>query len=110
MNFDPNDKYYEEKKRAEFALYEVIDPELMVNIIDLGLVYDITFPQENHIEVLMTLTSPHCPMGEAIQTGVRNALEKTFPDYKVGITLTFEPAWSYDCVTPEGMAELENRY
>ena len=46
MIFNENDKTYDMQRRAEMALYEVIDPELMVNIIDLGLVYEINFPEE----------------------------------------------------------------
>jgi metal-sulfur cluster biosynthetic enzyme len=109
MIIDPNDKDRDRKITAEFALYEVIDPELMINIVDLGLVYDITFPEENHVEVLMTLTTPSCPMGDAIQTGVINALEKTFPDYTVGITRTFDPAWDYSMVSHEGLRQLQDR-
>ena len=109
MIFDENNKSYDLQKRAEFALYEVMDPELMVNIIDLGLVYDLDFPEENKVHVLMTLTSPFCPMGDAIKTGVQNALEKEFPGIEVEIELTFVPAWNYDYVSPEGMMELQNR-
>lgn len=109
MIFDPTDKSYELQQRAEFVLYEVMDPELMVNIIDLGLVYDIAFPEDGKVHVLMTLTSRFCPMGEAIQTGVKNALEKEFPGYEIEIELIFEPAWNYDMVSPEGMAALQNR-
>ena len=101
MTFDENDKNYDFQRRAEMVLYEVMDPELMVNIIDLGLVYDIDFPAEDKVHVLMTLTSPFCPMG--------NALEKEFPETEVEIELTFEPAWNYDFVSPEGMMELQNR-
>ncbi|WP_226063755.1 metal-sulfur cluster assembly factor [Kaistella polysaccharea] len=109
MILDPTDENYQKISQAEFALYEVIDPELMVNIMDLGLVYDIDFKDGNKILVTMTLTTPHCPMGEAIQMGVTNALEKEFPDYEVEIDLTFEPAWNYDMVSSEGMQQLQNR-
>ncbi|WP_027377016.1 metal-sulfur cluster assembly factor [Kaistella palustris] len=106
MILDPTDENYDKINRAETALYEVIDPELMVNIVDLGLVYDVEIPAANRIKVTMTLTTPHCPMGEAIQTGVTNALEKEFPGYEVEINLTFEPAWNYDMVSAEGMLQL----
>lgn len=110
MTIDPNDRDYERKKRARNALYEVLDPELMVNVVDLGLIYEVEFnDEENKTEVLMTLTTRFCPMGEAIQTGVKNALEKEFPELETRIELTFDPAWNYDMVTPEGMEQLENR-
>lgn len=91
------------------ALYEVIDPELMVNIVDLGLVYDVEIIDDTIIKVIMTLTTPHCPMGDAIQTGVKNILEKELPGHEVEINLVFEPAWNYDMVSSEGMQQLNNR-
>ena len=109
MIFNENDKTYDMQRRAEMTLYEVIDPELMVNIIDLGLVYEINFPEENKVQVVMTLTSQFCPMGDAIKTGVQNALETEFPGIEVEIELTFSPAWNYDCVSQEGMMQLQNR-
>ena len=59
MILDSTDKNYDKISRAEFALYEVIDPELMVNIVDLGLVYDLEIVGENTIKVTKTLTTPH---------------------------------------------------
>lgn len=109
MILDPTSESYDKISRAEMALYEVIDPELMVNIVDLGLVYDVEIKDENIVKVTMTLTSPHCPMGEAIQTGVQNALEKELPGHEVEIDLVFEPAWNYDMVSAEGMQQLNNR-
>lgn len=109
MILDPSSENYDKISRAEFALYEVIDPELMVNIVDLGLVYDVDIKGENIVKVTMTLTTPHCPMGEAIQTGVKNALEKELPDHEIEINLVFEPAWTYDMVSAEGMQQLNNR-
>ncbi|QDP85497.1 metal-sulfur cluster assembly factor [Chryseobacterium sp. SNU WT5] len=109
MILDPTNENYDKIGRAELALYEVIDPELMVNIVDLGLVYDVDIKEGNKIKVTMTLTSPHCPMGDAIQTGVINVLEKEFPDHEIEIDLTFEPAWNYDMVSSEGMQQLNNR-
>lgn len=109
MILDPTNESYDKISRAEMALYEVIDPELMVNIVDLGLVYDVEIKEENIVKVTMTLTTPHCPMVEAIQTGVKNALEKELPGFEVDINLVFEPAWNYDMVSAEGMQQLNNR-
>ena len=109
MTIYPDDVFAAEKARAKNVLYEVLDPELMVNVIDLGLIYNTDFSTEAELRVLMTLTTRFCPMGDAIQTGVKNALEMEFPDREVHIDLTFLPAWSYDMVTPEGMEQLENR-
>jgi metal-sulfur cluster biosynthetic enzyme len=108
MNISITDKDYDRKKRAEYVLYEVLDPELMVNVIDLGLVWEVDFFDDTQkVHVLMTLTSPHCPMGDAIKTGVTNTLEREFPGFEIEIELTFEPAWSFDMVSAEGKAQLQ---
>lgn len=109
MILDSTNENYQFLSRAEMALYEVLDPELMVNIVDLGLVYDLEIPQPKTLKVTMTLTTPHCPMGDAIQTGVRNVLEQEFPDFTIDIELTFHPAWNYDMVSSEGMQQLQER-
>lgn len=101
-----SEPYADKKMQAQQVLYNVIDPELFVNVIDLGLIYEIQFDEEKNIEVTMTLSTPHCPMGEAITNGVRNALEMTFPGYTVNITLTFDPRWNYEMMTEEGRAML----
>jgi len=105
MEISITDSYYNDKIKARDALYNVIDPELFVNVVDLGLIYDIDFKEEK-IEVTMTLSTPHCPMGEAITNGVKNALEKEFPGKEADITLTYDPPWSFEMLTPEGREQL----
>lgn len=99
------DPHSPEKLKAQHALFQVIDPELFVNVIDLGLIYDLAFDKSDLI-VTMTLSTPHCPMGEAITNGVRNALEAIFPQRKIVINLVFDPPWGYDMLTPEGKEQL----
>ncbi|MBA3899648.1 MAG: metal-sulfur cluster assembly factor [Bacteroidetes bacterium] len=94
------------KNQVYEILKEVIDPELGLNIIDLGLVYNIAFQPENTINILLTLTSPGCPMGEAIMDDIKYSIKKPFPDYEVVIELTFEPAWSTEKVSEEGRVFL----
>lgn len=93
------------KKRATRALKTVIDPELFVNIIDLGLVYDMLFFTE-FIQIKMTLSTPHCPLGEAIISRVDQAMSAEFPDSEIIVTLVWQPAWSPHLITDEGRAEL----
>lgn len=97
-----NDPFFEQKKTALEGLYDVIDPELFVNIMDLGLVYGIDFSATRHILVTMTLSTPHCPLGEAIQAGVQNRISQDFPDYQVDTEIVWEPAWSLENVSDEG--------
>lgn len=85
------------------ALKDVYDPEIGLNVVDLGLVYEILFVEETmRVNCTMTLTTQFCPMGEEITNGVQNALETIFPDYKTELILTFDPAWSYELISEEG--------
>lgn len=102
MEILESDPQYEEKFKAATALYTVIDPELFVNIMDLGLVYDIQFPKPERVEITMTLSTPHCPLGEAIQAGVIHALAEVFPKYETAVEIVWEPTWSLDMVSVEG--------
>ncbi|MCC7332609.1 MAG: metal-sulfur cluster assembly factor [Flavobacteriales bacterium] len=106
MIIEPNDPFAAEKHLAVEALFKVIDPELFVNVIDLGMVYNLDFEKSDCVKVLMTLTSPHCPMGEAIKNGAKNALEIAFPDRVAIVDLTFDPPWSIDVVSEEGKRQL----
>lgn len=106
MEIEITDPYYNQKMKGLQALYKVIDPELFVNVVDLGLIYNLDFKSEKEIVVTMTLSTPHCPMGEAITNGVRNALEGEFEDATVNIDLTFDPAWNFEMLTPEGRDQL----
>jgi len=82
------------------ALEKVNDPELRLNIVDLGLVYDIEITEENNVGVDMTLTTQACPVGPLIQMQAEAAV-KSIPDVKqVDVQLTFDPPW-----TPDRMSE-----
>lgn len=105
MTFDIKDPYFSEKVKAVEALTQVIDPELFVNIIDLGLVYDIDFSSAGLIRITMTLSTPHCPLREAIESGVKNVLT-IFPDRIVDINVVWDPVWNVDMITAEGKEQL----
>ncbi len=106
MDIAFTDPHASEKMKAQQALYHVIDPELFVNVIDLGLIYDLNLEKKDNLTVTMTLSTPHCPMGEAITTGVRNALEAVFPEKTVVVDLTFDPPWGFEMLTEEGRTQL----
>jgi metal-sulfur cluster biosynthetic enzyme len=82
------------------ALKEVIDPELMINIVDLGLVYSITL-DEKQVHVDMTLTSPACPAGPQIVQQSKMALERLGGIEKANIRLVMSPPWSPARMTDE---------
>lgn len=91
------------------SLEQVKDPEIGLNVVDLGLVYQIDFDEAaNKIFVTMTLTTSFCPMGESITGGVRRALENTFSGKEIILDLSFDPPWSHERISPEGK-EFLNR-
>lgn len=88
-------------------LYNVIDPEIGLNVIDLGLIYELNIKDdENLVECYMTLTTKLCPMGESIVNSVKIALQESFPNSEIEVHLVFEPEWSYDNISAEGLAYL----
>lgn len=105
MEISVNEPFYNEKLKALSALYSVMDPELMINIIDLGLVYGLRF-EGGTLLVTMTLSTPHCPLGEAITTGVKNALSQVFPEREVRVEIVWEPVWDLEMLTAEGRWQL----
>lgn len=87
------------------ALKEVYDPELHYNIVDLGLVYEVDI-KDGDVHVLMTLTTPACPVGPMIMEQVREMVG-IMPGVKdVDIELTFDPMWSPDLMSDEAKAGL----
>jgi metal-sulfur cluster biosynthetic enzyme len=87
------------------VLREVYDPELHYNIYDLGLVYDINV-NDGDVKILMTLTTPMCPIGPMITEQVEEMLD-IMPGVKdVDIEFTFNPAWNPDMMTDEARADL----
>jgi len=87
------------------ALRQVIDPDLMISIIDLGLVYSINHT-DRQVVILMTLTSPACPNGPQIMSEARRSLERLDGVDAAEIKLTWDPAWSPDRMTDEARDEL----
>ena len=87
------------------VLKQVIDPELHMNIVDLGLVYDVRQAQEV-MEVDMTLTSPGCPYGPYLIHGVKQALLSLKDVEDVNINIVWDPPWGPDQMTEEAKLEL----
>jgi len=106
MELQISDEFFAEKTKAVEALYQVLDPELMVNVIDLGLIYELNFTNRKTIKVTMTLTSKGCPLGEAISEGVRNALGEKFPEHQVEVETVWEPQWTFEDISSTGREQL----
>jgi len=92
------------------ALQNVMDPEIGLNIVDLGLIYQLDFDEsEKRIYCAMTLTTQFCPMGESITNAVKENLKLSFPEYKLTIELTFDPPWSHEMISEVGREFLNER-
>ncbi|MBI2465392.1 metal-sulfur cluster assembly factor [Candidatus Shapirobacteria bacterium] len=88
-------------------LKEVIDPELNINIVDLGLVYDtIIDEKKGSVEVVMTLTSPGCPLSIVFEEWVPEAVKKIEGVKDVKINLVWEPPWNPDKISEEAKENL----
>ena len=91
------------------ALKSVDDPEIGLNVVDLGLIYQIDFDQDQKkIYCSHSLTTQFCPMGESISSGIVNALENSFPDYHVEVKVTFDPPWNSEKISDEGKEFLNS--
>jgi len=91
------------------GLYNVFDPEIGLNVVDLGLIYGIDFIEdEKRVDATMTLTTQFCPMGESITADVTASLSQSFKEYTVHVALTFEPPWNSSRISAEGQ-EFLNR-
>lgn len=88
---DPNS----DLERATEALRRVIDPEVGINVVDLGLVYGVEV-DESRVVVTMTMTSPACPLGDMIQSQAERAIELALPGRSVEIELVWHPPWTRD--------------
>ncbi len=90
------------KKKVLEKLSAVLDPELSISIIDMGLIYDVKI-NTNKVLIVMTLTTVGCPLYSLIETDIKNCLEELgFTDKNIEIKLVFDPPWSIDKMTKKG--------
>jgi metal-sulfur cluster biosynthetic enzyme len=92
-------------ERARDALRSVVDPELGLDIVDLGLVYRVAAEADGAIAVEMTLTTPGCPVSESLPAEARAVLAAALP-VPVRVDVVWDPPWDPDRITPEGAAAL----
>lgn len=98
------------KKETEAIIIEILktiyDPEIPVNIYDLGLIYEVDVYEEDEVKITMTLTAPNCPMADQILEEV-NERTKAVPQIEdVTVVLTFDPPWDKEMMTEEAKLEL----
>ncbi|GAB5464778.1 MAG: hypothetical protein Kapaf2KO_02140 [Candidatus Kapaibacteriales bacterium] len=94
------------EKKVEEKIKEVYDPEIPVNIWELGLIYDISVTAENDVVVLMTLTAPNCPEAGGIPVTVENKVKELEEVNEVKAILTFDPPWDMSRMSEEAKLEL----
>lgn len=88
------------------ALKQVYDPEIPVNIYDLGLIYELHIDKNHDVFIKMTFTAPNCPMADEVMTEVKHAVEITPGINSCTIELVFEPAWDQSLLSDEARLEL----
>ena len=85
---------------------EIYDPEIPVNIYELGLIYDIQVSEDCDVEIERTLTSPNCPVAETLPVEVEEKVKVLQEVKNVKVNITFEPAWDKDMMSEEAKLEL----
>ncbi len=103
-------KTKEEIKNIELEirqfLYSVMDPEVELNIVDLGLIYSITYDGDKKVHIEMTFSTPACPLGEVIVMNVKQSINNKFPDFEIDVQIVFDPPWSPDLISEKGKTLL----
>ena len=94
------------KDQVMAKLKTVLDPELNINVVDLGLIYDISVDSANNVEILMTLTTPFCPLSSYFEKELVSTVEKVSDVREVKINLTFDPPWMADKMSEEARLQL----
>ena len=88
------------------TLKNIYDPEIPVNIYDLGLIYEIDYTPDGIATIRMTLTAPNCPLADMLVEAVYTQVGKVNHVLKVEVILTFEPAWDKSMMSEEALLEL----
>lgn len=88
------------------AIKQVYDPEIPVNVYDLGLIYELNINKEHDVYIKMTFTAPNCPMADEVLAEVRRSVEMTPGVKSCEIELVFEPAWDQSLLSDEARVAL----
>ena len=94
------------KEKALDAIKSVFDPEIPVNVFDLGLIYEVSVYPINNVFVLMTLTSPACPSAQALPEEVKNKIQEIEGVGEVNVEITFDPPYTQEMMSEAAKFEL----
>ncbi|MGB5242964.1 MAG: SUF system Fe-S cluster assembly protein [Lutimonas sp.] len=87
-------------------LKSIFDPEIPVDIYELGLIYDVFVNEKNDVKILMTLTSPNCPVAETLPVEVEEKVRSIDEVRNAEVEITFDPPWTQDMMSEEAKLEL----
>ena len=88
------------------VLKTIYDPEIPVDIYELGLIYDVMVNEDYHVKILMTLTSPNCPVAETLPVEVEEKIKSIDEIKDAEVEITFDPPWSQELMSEEAKLEL----
>ena len=105
--FNLNETLTIKKEDIVNQIKEVFDPEIPVNIYDLGLIYEIKIDEEKKVEVIMTLTSPNCPVAESLPKEVSQKIKSLKGMKSLAVYLTFDPPWDQNMMSEDAKLALD---
>ena len=105
--FNIEDTFAIKKEDIVNQMKEVFDPEIPVNIYDLGLIYEIKIDEEKKVEVIMTLTSPNCPVAESLPEEVSQKIKSLKGMKSLAVYLTFDPPWDQNMMSEDAKLALD---
>ncbi len=94
------------KEKVIAEIKKIYDPEIPVNIYELGLIYDIIVDEKNNVKVNMTLTTPNCPVAESLPKEVKDSIMEIKEVNKVDLKLVWEPPWNKSMMSEAAKLEL----
>ena len=94
------------KEKVIEEIKKIYDPEIPVNIYELGLIYDITVDDKNNVKIDMTLTTPNCPVAESLPNEVKNSVKDIKEVKDVDLKLVWEPPWDKSMMSESAKLEL----
>tara|TARA_B100000767_G_scaffold172380_1_gene161390 strand:- start:188 stop:514 length:327 start_codon:yes stop_codon:yes gene_type:complete len=101
-DFDPNIL----GEKIVTVIKTIFDPEIPVDIYELGLIYDVMINEDRDVKILMTLTTPNCPVAESLPLDVKNKVKSMEEVNEVEVEITFDPPWSQDLMSDEAKLEI----
>ena len=102
QDFNPN----EIGEKIIEVIKTIYDPEIPVNIYELGLIYDVLVNEDFDVKIIMTLTTPNCPVAETLPVDVQDKVKTIKGIQSVDVEMTFEPPWTQDLMSDEAKLEL----